>query len=316
MSNWIFQKQKDFFKNFHCIFIDIPHHGKSQLNEPFSINNVTELLKDLIIDILTIKNKNIIDKEYNLNNDLNNDDNINNSDKYVEKLNIFNNNKNNDILNIFKDNSINNESKKNKVNLIGIDIGGQIILNLIAIYPELVNTAIVSGVNLKDNSNNEINTNLENKKIGYLLNALNQCKTDILDKKNENFIVRGYLAEFGIEKKHFNEIKEAVNIIDQNNLINITEESLKYKLPDKNNLKYNKFSSLLVLYGTKEYPKVKNSAKIIKMSFSNAKVYSVYRAIHLWNLINYKWFNEIAIEYIENKKINIDNKQYLEKVDI
>ena len=32
VSNWIWIKQKEkyckYFKNYHCIFIDLPHHGK------------------------------------------------------------------------------------------------------------------------------------------------------------------------------------------------------------------------------------------------------------------------------------------------
>jgi ferritin len=213
---------------------------------------------------------------------------------------------------------IENDLSNKEINLIGIAIGGQIIINLLNKYPKLIKTAIITGVNIKNSqiATTEEKIFKENKRITELLNSIKQCKKDILDKKPENFIVKGYLAEYNIGNSYFKNIKESIkniNNMSTSNLINITEKSLKFRINTDNDDK-NNFKNLLILYGTKEYPKVQKSAKIIKKQFLNAKIYSVYRAIHLWNIINYEWFNKIAIEFIEEQKINKKDKKYLKEV--
>ncbi|MDR3063697.1 MAG: alpha/beta hydrolase [Methanobrevibacter sp.] len=290
MGNWIFEKQKEFFLNYHTIFLDIPNHSKSHLDggTEFSIDESTETLKDFIV-----------------------------------------------------------EHGRNKMaHLVGIDLGGELILNLISIYPDLVLTAIVSGVNLYFSNYNDlinyINLNNYNDLIDYanlneyndlndsnehnnlkdyndflkihkkrkLQKTLDFSKMEYLDKKDSNFLVRGYLAEFGIGKEYFFQIKESIKNLSNENISNISNETFNFTINDKHS-----FKNLLVLFGTKEYPKVFKSAKKIKNHFPNSKIYSVYKAIHLWNLINPKWFNEVVLDFIENKKLDLSNKKYLEKIE-
>ncbi|MDR2830745.1 MAG: alpha/beta hydrolase [Methanobrevibacter sp.] len=266
LSNWIWEKQRNHFNNYHCIYLDLINHGKTKIDMDFSIKNCVELIKDIIT----------------------------------------------------------NDLRDKKVHLVGIGIGGIIIIDLLYKYPNIIETAIVSGVNLKNKviddifdvnnvdinkrSSEDINNevfiseicvkieNYENKRIEELLNSIKECKTNILDKKPSDFIIHGFLAEYGIGKEYFNQLKLSLYI---NNFVKITEEYLKYRIPTK----LNNFSNLLILYGTKEYPKVVNSAKIIQNHFPNSQVFSIYRAIHLWNIINYKWFNEIIITFIKDKKL-------------
>ena len=60
VSNWIWIKQKEkyckYFKNYHCIFIDLPHHGKSQFEEEFSIEKSSLRIIDFIMDLINAKN--------------------------------------------------------------------------------------------------------------------------------------------------------------------------------------------------------------------------------------------------------------------
>ncbi|MDR1819016.1 MAG: hypothetical protein LBR15_02045 [Methanobrevibacter sp.] len=268
LSNWVWNRQKSQFKDYHCIYLDLIDHGKTQVNMGFSIKNCRELIKNIII----------------------------------------------------------NDLKYKKVHLVGIAIGGTIIIDLLYKYPNIIETATISGVNIKNFDDIEYNVNeksvnklkmpdeikninniiinQENKRIQYLLSSIKECKNNILDKKPSNFIISGFLAEYGIGKEYFDRLKETIKI---NNFIKVSEEYLKYRSPNETN----NFPHLLILYGTKEYPKVAKSAELIQNQFPKSKIFSIYRAIHLWNIINYEWFNETLIEFIVNK--NIKDKDYIKR---
>lgn len=309
LSSWIWKNQRDSFKDYHCIYLDLPNHGNSYFTSDFSIKNSGELIKDLI-----------------------------------EKKSIIG-------------------SKSKRVHLVGISVGGQIILYLSAKYPELIDTSIVTGVNLYENHKNE--------SISEIITMFNKLKRDILDKKPNKFLIKALLAEYGLGNEYYDDLKKSTEkIIDNdyakknnennnNNLNNIIKESLKFKIPEikysksdnynisnynviKNNyntnidvnidtndtnidtnmdndsdkdISTNHDFDLLVLYGTKEYPKIRKSADLIKNRFQNAEIFSVYRSIHLWNIIDYGWFNETVKEFITNKSLDLNEKPYLKRIN-
>ena len=266
LSNWIWKYQKSSFNNYHCIFLDLPEHGKSQIASEFSIERSAELIKD-----------------------------------FIEK-----------------------KLRNKKIHLVGIAIGGQIILQLLANHSKLIDSATVTGVNLqnslpcKDNNDENLANLLvaiENKGIDQSLAMIKQLKVDILDKKHPDFIIKGYLAEYGLGKEYLKDLRDSINSISENNLISITEESFKFKIPETNNNNdKQKCTNLLVLYGTKEYPKVKESGRIIRDNFHNAQVFSVYRSIHLWNIHDWEWFNEVISEFIAKNELNLNEKPYLKRL--
>ncbi len=319
LSNWIWINQRDYFRDFHCIYLDLPNHGKSHFDNEFSIEKSTELIKSLIQE-----------KSLGLSNDTN------------------------------------SNRKTKKVNLVGISLGGQIALDLLAKYPELIDKVVVSGVNLYENP--------EENDFHEVISMMDLLKINILDKKPEKFLIKALLAEYGIKKDYAPFIKESYAKISKKDLNSITKESLKFTIPNdigsfnkkgfnkdnKSEIKYNNISeisknsnknnninnindnnlnnnknnninnnnlnnnnnnfeisnnneyeNLLILYGTKEYPRVKTSARLIKDVFNQAEIFGVYRSIHLWNIIDYEWFNEIVKDFLCNKKNDLKNKDYL-----
>ncbi len=63
LDKWIWIKQKEeyekYFKDYHCIFLDLPHHGESKFEGEFSIKEsskkISEFIKNLIISKKTDK---------------------------------------------------------------------------------------------------------------------------------------------------------------------------------------------------------------------------------------------------------------------
>jgi pimeloyl-ACP methyl ester carboxylesterase len=40
VSSWVWKKQVEYFSNYHCLLPDLPEHGKSINERPFSIKTV------------------------------------------------------------------------------------------------------------------------------------------------------------------------------------------------------------------------------------------------------------------------------------
>lgn len=60
LDKWIWKKQKEsyneYFKNYHCIFIDLPNHGDSKREGEFSIAQSTQEINDFIKYVIDYKN--------------------------------------------------------------------------------------------------------------------------------------------------------------------------------------------------------------------------------------------------------------------
>jgi len=256
LSNWIWINQRNYFKDFHCIYLDLPNHGNSYSEGEFSIKKSSELIKELIQE-----------KTYD-----------------------------------------NHDEKVKRVNLVGVSLGGQVALYILSKYPDLVDNVIVSGVNLYENP--------EEKYIDDIISRMNMLKIDILDKKPIKFLIKALLAEYGLGKQYYKFIRKSNEKISSESFSSITKESLKFKIPKIENdgnkkKKDNNGENLLVLYGTKEYSKVKKSAILIKDIFSKSHVFGVYRSLHLWNIIDHEWFNEIVKDFIYNNSDGLSEKDYL-----
>lgn len=48
MSGWMWKKQLEYFNDYHCIVLDLPEHGKSSNDGPFSISDCARRIADLI----------------------------------------------------------------------------------------------------------------------------------------------------------------------------------------------------------------------------------------------------------------------------
>lgn len=59
LSHWIWRKQIEeydkYFNNYHCIFIDLPHHGESKFDGKFSIEESKDIIIEFINHLLSSK---------------------------------------------------------------------------------------------------------------------------------------------------------------------------------------------------------------------------------------------------------------------
>ncbi|WP_409199353.1 alpha/beta fold hydrolase [Methanobrevibacter sp. DSM 116169] len=179
---------------------------------------------------------------------------------------------------------------KEEVNLIGIDLGGQISLDILSKYPELINKVIISGVELID----------EKDKVSYdksIVNVLDETKA-ILDSKDDNFLIRAYLRYFGIGKEYIKDISNTFKNQDYENLKKISYESLNYSI-DSNPKDPNK--DLLVCFGSYDTIWCKSSVYEIKKVFKNAKILKIEKATNLWNVRHFKEFNQLINNYLKSQ---------------
>jgi pimeloyl-ACP methyl ester carboxylesterase len=49
MASWVWKNQRGCFKDYDCIYLDLPNHGFSPSDETFTIKRVSELIKDFIL---------------------------------------------------------------------------------------------------------------------------------------------------------------------------------------------------------------------------------------------------------------------------
>ncbi|MDO5850277.1 MAG: hypothetical protein Q4P14_03600, partial [Methanobacteriaceae archaeon] len=121
------------------------------------------------------------------------------------------------------ENKLKKENKNHKINLVGIEFGAQIAIELLNKYPNSINKVFLSGIQF----NNFKEINLKNLKENNKQINLKQMKTDneetnfdeifaktkkeYLDKKSERFLTKAYLREFGISKEYYDEMKESLD---------------------------------------------------------------------------------------------------------
>ena len=172
---------------------------------------------------------------------------------------------------------------KEEINLVGIGLGGQVAIEFISKYPDLINKTIISSIEC-----------VSNFKCDYF-NVLNETKP-ILDSKKEGFLTLAYLRHYGLPKEFYSDIFKDCENPNYDNLKKISYESMNYSLPktikDKN-------KEIMILYGEYDSIWVKKSSKEIKNKFNNSKILEIKGATQLWNIRKYKMFNKIVSTYLD-----------------
>ncbi len=187
-----------------------------------------------------------------------------------------------------------NDKNTSKINLVGIEFGGQIAIELLNKYPNNINKVFLSGINF---SNSNYLEEFDFDKI------FAKTKKEYLDKKSERFLAKAYLREYGISKEYYGEMKESLDKKTKEEHYKIAKNTLNYKLDSnfKDNLEKNNFNinNILIIYGTKEDLTTQLSAIKLKSLLKEARLIEIEEGLLLWNMSKSDLFNTILKEFLE-----------------
>lgn len=173
------------------------------------------------------------------------------------------------------------------VNLVGIGVGGQIVLQILSKYPELVHKAMISG------------TLVRGTKYKSLIKRLNQLLKVYGPVKNNDFYIKAYMRTYNVPRVYFDMFKQSTCQIETSSIERVLIENHLFKIPK---LPVNSKSKLLVMAGEKDYSIIKDSAKEIMVEF-NARGALALGLGHLWNIENPDNFNKVLEAWILGKQL-------------
>ena len=174
-----------------------------------------------------------------------------------------------------------------RVNLVGIGLGGQICLQIMAECPELVHRAMVSG------------TLIRNHRYKSLIKRLNQLLMVYTPVKNNDFYIKAYMRTYNIPKVYFDQFKQSTSQIETSSLERIVTENHLFKIP---NIPETSESKLLVMAGEKDYNIIKDSSKRITKQLRVRGALAL-GAGHLWNMETPNNFNKILEAWIQENPL-------------
>ena len=186
-----------------------------------------------------------------------------------------------------------------KINLIGLGLGGSIAIEIMSRNPNLIDNLILSGLEIADFKEDEEDS---------IIGRLGKTQSKYLNEKPDTFIVKAYLRYFGISKTYFDymerildrSIKEEKKIAYESLNYTISDNLFKDDIPNKENI--------LIIFGNKEDLDCTKSAIGLKSIFENAKLVEINKGNHLWNIIDDELFNSTIIDFIKFKHIESSPK--------
>lgn len=275
VSNWIWEKQLDYFKNkkYHCIYLNLIDNKTY-----FSIKEYSEEVIQLIENILEDKNiKSVNIVGFGIGGKIAIEI-LNKKPQYINKLILsslslnyltYFNDKNNDKDN---DNKSNDNKNNNKDN---------------------------------DNKDNQITkeNRINNKKSLELIYEMSKIRKEYLNNKSEKFLVKAYLRYYGISKSYYENMKHSLDLDNVKNLKNIVIESFNYRLPKDLDNKLNSYkfntANVLLIYGSKEDLTKQISIITFKTILKDAKIIEIENGLELVNISQSKLFNNTLIEFLD-----------------
>ncbi|SDN42874.1 Pimeloyl-ACP methyl ester carboxylesterase [Paenibacillus sp. yr247] len=155
----------------------------------------------------------------------------------------------------------------NRAHVIGLDLGGQVALQLSAIAPKLVESVLVSGVCTKPS---------------LTLKWMSYMHKFVLPIKHHDWLIRAKMNHWGIPMKHFDDVQKDIVMQDWSSSIRIARENLGFQIPEM--ASHQKLPPLLALAGEKEGASIQQSLLELCASYPSSKSYFVRRAKHNWPL--------------------------------
>jgi pimeloyl-ACP methyl ester carboxylesterase len=176
-----------------------------------------------------------------------------------------------------------------KAHLVGLSLGAQIIVQILATHPEAVDHALISGTLIRGIPHREV-----------LLKLLDYTFKVYEPVKDTDFFIKANMRTYNISKSYFHKFKEATLQIKADSLNRILHENLFFKLPsglEKVNV------PVLVMMGEKDYKVIKESARDLVKVLPNSSAYIVPKFGHVWNIESPELFNQVLRSWMTENSL-------------
>jgi pimeloyl-ACP methyl ester carboxylesterase len=191
------------------------------------------------------------------------------------------------IIDIIRDHGYNG-----KAHLVGISLGGQIILQILSMNPDVVDHALISGTLIRKIPYNE-----------ELLKLIDHAIKVYEPVKDTEFFIKANMRTYNMPKKFLGRFKESTHHLRKDSLERVLKENMLFKMPDGlENIEI----PVLVLTGEKDYKIIKESARDLNRVIPISKGYMAPKVGHLWNLEIPQLFNKVLRRWIDDKSLNED----------
>ncbi len=184
---------------------------------------------------------------------------------------------------------IKNHAHGGKAHLVGLSLGAQVIVQILAMHPEVVNRALITGTLVRTIPHSETLLKL----VDYTFKAYKPVK-------DTNFFIKANMRMYNISKIHFDQYKESTLELKADSLHRILHENMFFKLP--NALKKVN-APILVMMGEKDYKVIRESAMDLFDALPNSKLFIVPKMGHVWNMESPDLFNKVLRSWITGKPL-------------
>ena len=235
VSSWMWEKQIESFKDYHIILMDLPEHGESINENPFTLEGAAKQVIDII--------KNI--------------------------------------------------AHNGKAHIIGLSLGAQVIIQMLSMEPEVIDSAVVSGTLVYP---------IKGTKLLKPLLKLNE------PFKNLEFMIKANMKSLDVPFEYYEQFKKETKNCSVDNLTRILSENMNFNVPKELEKATTK---TLVLVGQKERAIMHKSAKALLRTLPNSTGYVVNNMPHNWSLVNPELFNNTVKAFIENASLPLELTEIL-----
>lgn len=176
-----------------------------------------------------------------------------------------------------------------RAHCVGLSLGAQLIVALLASRPELVDHAVISGALVRPFPG-----------LHLLSGALDWSIRAYMPIKDWPWLVRLNMRSAGIPSEYFKETQEDTRQITAEGFSRLMRENLLYRMPDA---LYNASAPVLVVVGQKEYGIMRQSARDLTQALPSARGCIVDGVGHNWALQSPDRFTSLVRAWLADQAL-------------
>ena len=182
------------------------------------------------------------------------------------------------------------------VYLIGLSLGAQVALQVLANHPKLLARALLTGCLCVPYPGSGLLTREPGMTFSAGLLAL------YMPLRNAAWLVRANMRALGIPMQFFNDFSLDTARLSTSKLMSVFRANSAFRVPD--NLAMLE-TPVLALAGTREVTPIQRSLEILEQSSTSVHTYRVRGANHNWNLERPDKFNQTLRAWLRNETLPI-----------